>query len=171
MSIDFSPRFAAGFAPVQSSTKVKTSSEVFDPFAVVRSGAVPESNRFVQALEQLYGIAAGSLTAAVPADAGAEPTAIQSAAPALARSGLTIAQAGTVSANSTVLNNTMTQSPENQPANEPANQPTNLSASPEVSTLSALLRRAAEQNAAGVTRQSAADALLAPWAGLTDKPA
>lgn len=163
MSIDFSPRFAAGFAPVQSTVKVKTSSEVFDPFAVVRSGAVPESNRFVQALEQLYGIAAGSLTAAVPADAGAEPTAIQSAAPALARSGLTIAQGGTVPANSTVLNNTMTQSPENQP--------TNLSASPEVSTLSALMRRAAEQNAAGVTRQSAADALLGPWAGLTDKPA
>ena len=159
MSIDFSPRFAAGFAPVQSTVKVKTSSEVFDPFAVVRSGAVPESNRFVQALEQLYGIAAGSLTAAVPAEAGAEPTGFQAAAPALAHSGLTIAQAGTVSANSAVLNSTVTQSPENQ------------SASAEVSTLSALMRRAAEQNAAGVTRQSAADALLAPWAGLTDKPA
>ena len=159
MSIDFSPRFAAGFAPVQSTVKVKTSSEVFDPFAVVRSGAVPESNRFVQALEQLYGIAAGSLTAAVPAEAGAEPTGFQAAAPALAHSGLTIAQAGTVSANSAVLNSTVTQSPENQ------------SASAEVSTLSALMRRAAEQNAAGVTRQSAADALLGPWAGLSDKPA
>lgn len=34
----------------------------FDPFAVVRSGAVAESNSFVQALEHLFGIAEGSLT-------------------------------------------------------------------------------------------------------------
>ena len=130
MSIDLSPRFAAGFPPVQpAATPSKTSSEAFDPFAVVRSGTVPESNRFVQALEHLYGIAEGSLTSPLAAESTAAPAAL-AASPAVAPS--------------------------------PAN--------PEVSTLSELMRRATEQNVAGVTRQSAADSLLGPWAGQTDKP-
>jgi len=154
MSIDLSPRFAAGFAPVQPAAPAKTSSEAFDPFAVVRSGAVPESNRFVQALEHLYGIAEGSLTA--PATAAQTATQAAPLAPAApVSSGLTNAQAGALQVDSTVLKTTMVQAP----------------GSPEVSTLSALMRRAAEQNAAGVTRQSAADALLGPWAGVTDKTA
>ena len=152
MSIDLSPRFAAGFPPIQPAAPAKTSSEAFDPFAVVRSGAVPESNRFVQALEHLYGIAEGSLTAAA-AQTATQAAPLAPAAPV--GSGLTSAQAGAVQVDSTELKATMVKAP----------------GSPEVSTLSALMRRAAEQNAAGVTRQSAADALLGPWAGVTDKTA
>jgi len=53
---------------------------IFDPFAAVRSGALPESNRFVQALEHMYGIAAGSLTGCtIPAEATSvdTPSAVQ----------------------------------------------------------------------------------------------
>jgi len=53
---------------------------IFDPFAAVRSGALPESNRFVQALEHMYGIAAGSLTGCtIPAEATSvdPPSAVQ----------------------------------------------------------------------------------------------
>ena len=46
--------------PVSTGTNMGASA--FDPFAVVRSGAVSESNSFVQALEHMYGIVEGSLT-------------------------------------------------------------------------------------------------------------
>jgi len=63
----FQAHIATAAVQFQEKTSDATASDAgnaaaFDPFAVVRSGAVSESNGFVLALEHLYGIAQGSIT-------------------------------------------------------------------------------------------------------------
>lgn len=67
-------------AKPKEASPADSAAAIFDPFAAVRSGALPESNRFVQALEHMYGIAAGSLTGCtIPAEATSvdTPSAVQ----------------------------------------------------------------------------------------------
>ena len=67
-------------AKPKEASPADSAAAIFDPFAAVRSGALPESNRFVQALEHMYGIAAGSLTGCtIPAEATSvdPPSAVQ----------------------------------------------------------------------------------------------
>lgn len=66
------------------SAAASASANDFDPFAVVRSGAVSENNGFVLALERMYGIEEGSLTHLALSTSGPAVVAATANAPSLA---------------------------------------------------------------------------------------